>query len=69
MITIDTGVVQFNTDSPEQARAFVDGFKACLENYGIYRDGVRHIGCLETPIVEIRDKLEAQLAAQTPSGT
>ena len=49
--------------TPDEANAFVDGFCAALNYYGIYKDGQQVIGCMETPIREIKARMKAQLGA------
>ena len=36
---------------------WVDGYIQAIKDYGIWKDGVQRIGCLETPIKEIIAKL------------
>ena len=38
---------------PSYNHGFDAGFKYALEQFGIWKDGVRRIGCLETPVGEI----------------
>lgn len=49
--TPDTGQHRVETDAEKQA--FINGFKAALRCYGIYKDGQQRIGCMETPIVDV----------------
>jgi len=44
-------------ETPQEAYAFVAGFNDALWTYGIYKDGVQRIGCLEKPIKECELKL------------
>lgn len=34
-------------------KAFFEGYREAVTDFGIYRDGVQVIGCLETPIKEV----------------
>lgn len=39
-------------------QGFLEGFKLALESYAIWREGVRRIGCQETPIKDILGALK-----------
>ncbi len=36
---------------------FLRGYETAVRDFGIYKDGVQKIGCLETPIKEIIERL------------
>lgn len=46
----------------EERGAWIDGFSHCLWLYAVWNDGVQHIGCLQTPIKDIRTELERAVA-------
>lgn len=41
-----------NPEMNEQTLYFMSGYWRALQDYGIWKDGVQTIGCLETPIKE-----------------
>lgn len=41
-------------------KGFESGFKYALEQFGIWKDGVCRIGCLDTPIKEILKEVGIQ---------
>ena len=43
--------------------AYRHGFVRALEEFGIWKDGVRTIGCMQTDIKEIIKELDEQLGA------
>lgn len=36
---------------------FLRGYETAVRDFGIYKDGVQKIGCLETPIKEVIERL------------
>lgn len=41
--------------------AYLAGYRNALEDFGIWKDGVQRVGCLETPIKEAYEKKRAQM--------
>lgn len=55
----DGNVAVVNTH--REGLLYVKGFIAALECYGIWRDGVQVIGCMETPVKEVKEIMRKQL--------
>ena len=45
----------------EQCQAYAAGFTAALRCFGIYKDGVQRIGCMENPIKGYIEDINRQL--------
>lgn len=62
MITLETTLSIERFETEREANAFRDGFFSALDHYGIHKDGVITIGCLETPIKRIKADFIGKLA-------
>lgn len=59
---MDHSLNRFDESTPE-GKAWAMGYAQCLRDYGIYKDGVQKIGCLEKPIKPIIEQLEKSVGA------
>lgn len=51
-VQVETPIGPVAVDSVSEAQAFIAGYNHALLTFGIYRNGVLTIGCLEKPIKE-----------------
>lgn len=52
--------ILINTERISDAdEAWRDGYIQAIKDFGIWKDGVQRIGCLETPIKEIIARLDS----------
>lgn len=56
---VKTHIGSFEFDTMPEAEAFVNGFNHALDTFGIWKDGVQRIGCLEQPIREQKLSLDS----------
>ena len=45
----------------EQAIAFKKGYIQAIKDYGIWKNGTQTIGCMETPVKEVIQKIEKEI--------
>jgi len=49
-----------SSDKPDPEESYKAGYKQALDHYGIWKDGIQVIGCLETPVKEIIKKVDKE---------
>lgn len=53
--------LNYYDETTPEGKAWARGYVQCLRDFGIYKDGVQRIGCLEQPIKTIIEEVAGSI--------